>query len=840
MATLTSDWSIAPPLAAPVEGTLCAHCGLPVPGGLVVPGAAEQYCCSGCKTVHALIRDAGLDGYYSFRERLGVSGQPANVSELPFNEMDVAAFHELYSRVESGGVVATELALAGVHCAACVWLVEKLPGLVHGVLEARLDLSRGIVRVVWDPQVTRLSAAARALDQLGYRPSPARGAGAAVRRRKDQRSLLIRLGVAGASAGNTMLLAFALYSGAFGERMTMSVAERRFFELSSLVVSLPALWASSIIFRGAWAAIRTKTPHMDVPLAIGIFVAFGWGTVNALAGHSTLYFDSITTLVFLLMVGRYLQSRQQLGASDAAELVHAVTPAFARVVESSGERVEMTTETVSRGQIVEVLGGELVPVDGIVESGESFLDKSLLSGESRPVKVGVGDEVPAGSINLSSMLHVRALRVAGESRIGALAREIERALSEKSPLIGTANRLASIFTQAVLGLALCTFVFWARRDVSLAVDHTLSLLIVACPCALGLATPLALSAAIAAAAKRKILIKGGEAIEHLGKPALIVLDKTGTITEGELKTLDYVGDATMKAAIVRAEAESTHPIAGALRRDLVESGETLPELLDVRNHLGGGVEATLDGERLLIGSERFVLAQGCGVSPELARAAEAPGRHGMTPIYVAVGSWVRAIAFLGDRIRPEAAQSLAELRRAGHRLMILSGDHPSVVEVTAAKLCAAAGRDDLFERTMGGATPEGKLELVRAEMAKQVRSVVMVGDGVNDSGALAAASVGVAVRGAAESSLLSANVFLARPGLEGLVELVQGSARALRTIRRGIALSLVYNAIGVGLAATGYLNPLVAAVLMPFSSLTVVTNAYRSRSFGPTKEEQRS
>ncbi len=836
MAAVTSDWLAPAPVAEIPQAAACGHCGLPVPSELVVSGEAEQFCCAGCKTVHALIRDAGLDGYYAFRERLGEAGQPVSVSEQRYQEMDVAAFHDLYSRAQPEGLFASELSLHGVHCAACVWLVEKLPNLVSGVHEARLDLSRGVVHIVWDPAVTRLSEAARALDQLGYRPAPARGASAASLRRETLRSLLVRLGVAGASAGNTMLLAFALYSGAFGERMTMTLTERRFFELASLVVSLPALWAAGLIFRGAWAAIRTRTPHMDVPLALGIAVAFGWGTLNALAGRSTLYFDSITTLVFLLLVGRYVQTRQQLGASDAAELVHAVTPAFARVVEDSGAVVAKTTATVERGRLVEVLGGELVPVDGIIESGESFLDCSLLSGESRPVKVGIGEEVPAGSLNLSSMLRVRTLRVGSESRIGTIAREVERALSDKSPLVGTANRLAGIFTQAVLALSLGTFLYWVRIDTHSAVENALSLLIVACPCALGLATPLALSAAIARAAREKILIKGGDAIEQLGKPALIVLDKTGTLTEGELRLLDYVGDGSLRGAIQRMEVESTHPIARALTRDL--SAESPAELTDIRNHLGGGLAAQLAGEPLFVGSERFVLGQGCELPAELANAARASERRGMTPVYAALAGQVRAILFLGDRIRSDAAESLALLRRAGHRLCILSGDDPRVAEATAETLREAAGRSDLFERVIGGVTPEQKLAFVRDEVAQGIQGVVMVGDGVNDAGALASASVGVAVRGAAEASLLSAGVFLARPGLEGLVELMTGSLRTLRTIRRGIALSLVYNAVGVLLAATGHLNPLIAAVLMPFSSLTVVTNAYRSRTFGTRTKER--
>lgn len=863
---------------ANISATECAHCGLPVPAPRVGAQGEPSFCCAGCETVFSVLHEAGLEEYYAFRERLGEPGSVGPVVPAldGYEELDSQAFSKLYCTVREDGTVETELLLEGVHCAACVWLVERLPRLEPAVARARLDMGRATVTLEFDPKEAPLSQIAATLAKMGYKPRPARGRAAERMRRDELRRLLVRMGVAGASAGNVMLMAFALYSGA-GETVgvheadTMHEATRRFFFWASFIVSLPALWAGSLFFRGAFYSLRTRTPHMDLPIALGISAGFVWGVYGVVSGAGEIYFDSITTLIFFLLIGRYLQRRHQMQASEAAELLHAVMPARADrlnrplspIAEGSGpsgaqngagvpgaqsmpnEGDELTagietisTESIELGDHILVESGRIIPVDGTVVWGRSNVDRSLLSGESRPVGVAKGAQVEAGAVNLGQRLIIAAERSGAETRVGRLMREVERAMSERAPLVAHADRLAGVFTVVVLALAGAVGGYWAWAAApAVGVERSLALLIVACPCALGMATPLALNAAVSQAARLKQLIFGAETIERLAAPATIVLDKTGTLTEGTLEVVAFSGDAGILPAVAMAERGAHHPVARALialagqrAPDSESSRAAAPNVRKVREVPGKGLEAEFDGGELLIGSRSFVLGR-ARLDADLARELEA-GKPACSPLLVACAGEVVALAWMGDRLRADAAESIVSLAGSGHELFLLSGDDPVTVSAAAQELGRQAGRGDLFKQVWGGVSPEQKLAYVRKWQAEG-RRIIMVGDGVNDAGALAAADVGVAVSGAAEASRLSADVFLARPGVAELVTLIRGARATLRTIRRGIVFSLGYNVVGVSLAALGLLGPLTAAVLMPLSSLTVVTNAYRSRMFLP-------
>lgn len=839
----------SPPGKAPVSEeqpeASCAHCGLSVPSSLMRKDGGENFCCSGCRTVFHLLRGAGLEEYYGFRDRLGEGGRPVKNGERRRDvEFDSPGYQKLYVTEVAPGRARTEFLLEGVHCAACVWLVERVSRLEPSVVDARLDMGRSLLSLEWETAEASLSSIAQTLAKMGYIARPKRGQESARMRKREERNLLLRIGVSGAVFGNVMLMAFALYSGSVGfdEAGTMAHETRRFFEILSLIVSLPALWAGSIFYRGALAALKTRTPHMDLPIAIGIGVGFLWGAYGALWGRGEIYFDSITGLIFFLLIGRYLQRKHQLSASDAAELFHAVVPSFATVLSDAGEEASaqsVPTESIAVGATVLVKSGEVLTIDGTIREGHSSLDKALLSGESRPVSVGPGDHVEAGTLNLGSSLLVIAERSGRETRVARLMEEVEKALSSRPRIVAQVDRIAGVFTVAVLGLALIAFAGWSVFSVELAVQNSLALLIVACPCALGLATPLALSAGISQAAKVRKLVFNPEALEKLAAGGVLVLDKTGTLSEGKLTVARHFGEETVVVAALAAESEGTHPVARSLQGFLKESPEAegLPklsgsELEELRKsateHLGGGVVAKFRGSELVVGSERFVRTRatlGAVIEEELLR-----GEPGASPVLAAWQGQVQALLWVKDRLRADAAVSLKKLRERGFELHLLSGDHPTLVEALANELAQTTGENGLFRSVTGGVTPEEKLARVQ-ELKREGRTLVMVGDGVNDAGALAQADVGVAVNGAAEAARLSADVYLAEPGVQRLLELFEGASRVLKTIRRGIVFSLLYNFIGISAAGLGLLGPLWAAVLMPLSSLTVVTNAYRSRMF---------
>jgi Cu2+-exporting ATPase len=617
----------------------------------------------------------------------------------------------------------------------------------------------------------------------------------------------------------------------------MEHADERYFRWVSLALVTPAmLFPARVFFRGAWAAWRTRTLHMDVPIALALATGYVRGAVNTIADRGPIYFDGVAMLVFLLLVGRYLQQRAQRVAADSTEFLHALSPSTARVVEEGAERV-VPAEALLPGMTLAVRPGDTVPADGVVTGGRSEIDLSLLTGEASPVAVAEGEPVWAGTVNRTAPLTVRVTRTGESSRLGLILAEVEAGGRRRAPVVATADRLAGVFVAAVLVLAAITFVMWQGVSSERALDHAIALLIVTCPCALALATPLAVSVAIGRAARSGILVKGGDALETLARPGLMVLDKTGTLTEGRTTLVVWDGPEWVRPMVLALERHATHPVADGFRAAWPELAPL--ETSEVHVTAGGGITGIVAGRRVVVGSPAFVAA-----AIGAAGSSRPPGRdpsadpHAptadtdlpLTPVWVAVEGARVARAGFGDPVRPDARAALDALRARGWKLALLSGDHPEVVARVGARLGFAA---DAIE---GGATPERKRAAIEAALARG--PVVMVGDGVNDAAAVACATVGIGVRGGAEACLAAADVFLARPGLAPLTRLVEGSERTLGVIRRNITFSLVYNLAGAALAMSGHIDPLLAAFLMPASSLTVVLASWRGRTFDPPAADE--
>ncbi len=835
------------PVEPPSGPAVCAHCELAVPAGMLDAQAEQQFCCYGCRTVYRVLHENGLAGFYQHRRAGGTDGRPALATGAAYRHFDEPRFHELYVTQDGAGSLSCRLLLEGVHCAACVWLIEKLPRLVPGVSEARLDLGKGLVVVRWDPAQVALSSIAQSIDRLGYPPHAPRADQRADLERQGDRSLLIRIAVAGACAGNIMLMAAALYGGFF---QGMTAEYEALFRWASFALILPAVfWSGALFFKGAASALRARVPHMDIPISVGIGAGFAWGTYNTLRGAGEIYFDSVAALIFLLLVGRWIQRRYQRRAARAADLLYALAPSFARLVVGPPEEVEPTPrsaadgaaqvrevplEVLQAGMLLEVRAGERVPVDGRVVSGESELDRSWLTGEAEPQLVAVGDVAHAGSVNLTAPIYVRAERTGHETRVGQLMQRVEEAHNRRAPVVLLADRLSGVFLLLVLAAAAFTLLVWWGSGPTQAVEHAVALLIVTCPCALGMATPLALGTALGRAAQGGLLIKGGDVLEALQRPhgtnqdqrARVVFDKTGTLTRGKLELLEICGDESVLPVVLAMERQSAHGIARAVVHELearlsgaaLEAAKELSRV-SISERLGAGVWAELHGETVRIGN-----VSGAPALP--AWAASAVGectRLARSPVIVSVGDEIKLVLSVGDALRADASQTLRRLRDLGYSLVMLSGDHPATADAVAAQLAVP------FEQVSGGVSPEQKAAQVEAYKLQGV--VLMVGDGVNDAAALSAASVGIAVHGGAEASLQAADVFATRPGLEPVRQLVVGARQTLAVVRRNLVFSLAYNLVGVGLAVSGVLNPLTAAVLMPLSSLTVLASSLRSRSF---------
>ena len=798
-----------PLTAAPASP--CTHCGLPVPGTRSTE-RGPQFCCGGCETAHRLIVEHGLGAYYELRDDVPGAARPDEAS-VQFDDFDRPDFLARYAQRSDGELTVT-LALEGIHCAACIWLLENLPRVCEGVQRARVDWSQRTIAVTWREGTTSLSAIAAAIDRLGYRPHPLREDARAAIAQREERELLTRLAVAGAAAGNNMLIAGSLYlSSGLGSFMSADI--QGLLRLASCIVGLVAiLGPGRVFFSGAWAAARARVPHMDLPIALGLGAGAIAGVWHTLRGTGEIYFDTLSVLVFLLLLGRWIQYRQQRGAASSVSLLARMTPRVAhRVVD--GAVVDVPSEVIQPGDTVEVRATETFPADGRVLAGATTVDQSLLTGESRPVAIGPDDAATAGALNLSAAVRVLVEATGTDTRIGKVLHMVEHAANDRPRLVALADRIGARFVVAVVLLATATGLAWATVAPGLALDRAITLLIVACPCALALATPLTLAVAVGRAARRRILIKGADVLERLAEPGTMWLDKTGTLTEGHARVLGAEGPAWVRPLVAALERQSAHPAAIALAEALGDDTTVQLRVVDVEQSAGGGIRGTVDGHDVAVGNEAFVRHAAGPIDASLQAAAARFVAVGGSPAYVAVDRAVQMVAAVGDRIRDDAKPTVDALRARGFEVGILSGDHPDIVAAVGARL----GLDPV--RCHGGLTPQDKVGYVRATEG----TVVMVGDGVNDSAALAAADVSIATRDGAEASLRAASVYLGTPGLTGVLELLSLSHRALRTIRRTFAVSLAYNVVCVGLAMAGAITPLWAAVLMPLSSLSVVATA---------------
>ncbi len=821
------------PLATRRPGThvACAHCGLAVPANLVRDGDAEQFCCNGCRQVHTLVREWGFDQYYRLVERQDGVLEPARVSGRSFEDFDDGGAQAEATADLGPDRRCTRLYLEGVHCPACVWLVEKLPAVLEGVDDVRLNLTNAVAEVTWRPGHTRLSVVARALDRLGYTPHLHHAAGVQEARRVEDRTALIRLGVAAACAMNLMFLHGALYAG---EYSGMASPYEHFFRWLSLAVSVPVIvFSARPFFQTALAGLRTRFVHIDLPIAIALAVTFAASAWNTVRGSGPIFFDSLAMLVAALLGARQVQRGAQRAALERADSLRgAAFLEFARRFTGPGAEapvVEVPLTALSPGDRVEIRSGELVPVDGVVLAGSSTLDNAVLTGEAVPVPVGEGDRVNAGATNLGARLVVCVEAAGGRTRVGALLAIVQEALSRKPTLLAHTDRLARWFVQGLLGLAAITGLAWMSQGPAVALERVVALLVVACPCAVGLSVPLAVSMTLLRAARAGVFIKNPDALDHLRRVETVLLDKTGTLTEGRMTVASWQGDAAALQLARDLESESSHAVARAFRTAAGHPMRVVRAVEQVVETPGLGIAGRLDGREVRVGNRAHMEGGGVAVPDGCLAIAAAAVADGLSPVFVAVDGRVAGVAGIGDAVRPDARRTIEALRARGAHVRILSGDHPEVV----ARVAAAVGLPGAD--ALGGLAPEAKRDIVAALTAQAGRrgAVMMVGDGVNDAAALALADVGIAVQGGTGATIVAADVVLTRQGVAPILDLVDGAGRLRGVIRRNLGFSLFYNMGASGLALAGLVSPLLAAVLMPVSSLTVVLSSAFTRTFAP-------
>ena len=799
----------------------CFHCGQPLPADerfrVEVDGAERDFCCFGCQSVCQAIYDMGLEGFYQRTP----DGQLLAPPPEPPRETALYDMDEVQSEFvrEMGEVREIHLLVEGIHCAACVWLIENTLGRVEGVVGAEVNLSGKRLHLRWDNRLIHLSDVLKRLAAIGYAAVPYDPEVAEGRLNRQNRSLLFRMAFAGFTMMNLLWISIALYAGADeGEY-------RPLFHWVGFALATPTLLYSGWPFlKGAWLSIKTRHLGMDLPIAIGATATYLYSAYVTITQSTVgeVYWDTVCNFLFVILVGRYLEAISRRHAVASTQRLMDLQPRVATVLRD-GEEQLVPIRGVRPGELVLVKPGEKIPVDGVVTEGASQVDESMLTGESLPLTRRVGDPVTAGTVNGDGALTVRAEKLLGETALGRIIALVEQAQASKAPIQCVTDRIVPWFVAATLSLATITLLYWMGEGFEKALMASVAVLVVTCPCAFGLATPMAIAVASGAGARNGILVKNGEVLETLAGIDHVVFDKTGTLTEGAARLRYVVGNEAPGCwrAVAALERLSEHPLAKAIVDGAEDRGFKGRGSVDgFRAKPGFGVIGTVDGVEVAVGTAAWMDELGV----ERDRTFDGPeaewAARMVTGVHCAVAGREELLLGISDELRPEAIELIASLREQGMRLTLLSGDRRPVAEAVAERL---GGMEVIAE-----VLPAEK-DRVIGDLQGSGHRVAMVGDGVNDAPALVRADVGIALGSGTDVSIESADIVLISSELHKVKLATELSRRTLRTIRQNIIISISYNIIMVPLAMAAFITPLVAAVSMPISSLLVIGNATRIR-----------
>lgn len=785
----------------------CFQCGLPAPDPIhaVMTGEDRAFCCHGCRSVAELIGGSGLESYYERREGFG---RRPRATEYPFED---PGFVEGISRA-AGAYREATLELEGLHCAACVWLIERLLGRQPGVIAAHVNLTARRLALTWDPALNDLARLAALLASLGYSALPYDPSGQDQKARQRLRDLLLRVGIAGLGAAGAMYLGDPLNRGGFAPH---EQPVRLMLTWGEFLITTPAaLVAGWPFFRGAWTGLRAGMLTMDATITLAALVAFAASAWAALTGRGAVYFDCVMMLLFALLVGRTLEAMARRKVFTQAERHWRLEAPHARLVEGDIER-RVATSSIRAGDRLRVLPGEKIPVDGRILVGESSLDESLLTGEASPVRRGPGERLTAGTMAVDGSLLLVAERVGEATTLAQIVRWVHEADASRAPSQRLADRAASFFLPGLILASALTFLFNRHLGFDPALQRSIAVLIVTCPCALGLATPAAIAVAMARGARDGLLFKGGDELEALGQLTHLACDKTGTLTCGRMRVAHchLIPGADAHEVLGQAlalESLSEHPLAQAIALHAREQIAPILRAEGFRAVAGLGVSGTVEGRAIALGCPAFLQTR---IPPELPLPAPEA-----TAAYLACEGRIVALFEILDSLRPDAIATLAELRAQGVQLSLISGDRAERVQQLAGELG--------LSQATSGMRPETKREAIRA-LAGPGRTVAMLGDGLNDAPALAAARVGIAMGHGPALAASAAGLVLLGDRLGQLLEAIALSRRTRRLIRSNFALSGLYNLAVIPLAAVGAIPPQWAAWLMPLSSLLVLGNSLR-------------
>ena len=766
------------------------------------------FCCKGCQGVYHLLNTQGLGTFY---DKLGDTQlQPATPQSNDLEKFDLEGFKNKYIKQEDNGLYEIHLIIEGIHCSACVWLNEKVLHQIDGVVEASINYTNNKAKVVWDSDILPLSKIIETIRSIGYNAYPYDPKLQEERAIQTRKSYYTRILVAVFGAMNIMWLAIAQYAGYFSG---MQDAFKNILNWAEFVLATPVLFYSGwIFFRGAYYGYKNKIVNMDTLVSSGAFLAYIYSIYAMLTHTGEVYFDSVVMIITFVLVGKYLEVLSKKSAVDTLDNMMGSTPTEVTILKDKIKSL-VSVESIIVGDIIELKPGERVVIDGILSSGEALFDESSLTGENEPIFKTKGDEIRSGSLCLDSVISYKTSKDASSSLLTSIVKLLEESITKKPRIEQLANTISGYFSTTILMIALLTFIGWyyTSSQFETALIIAISVIVIACPCALGLATPMATLVGISMAAKRGILFKEATFLETMAKSTILAIDKTGTLTQGKPSVVHatFLDDFDHSLLLSLVES-SNHPIAKGVHNYLVSHSSSLNllPLEDIKSIEAKGITAKYSNQ-ILRGGNAALLAY-ANITTSI------KSEHSL--FFFAIDEKLVAIFELSDTIREGATQAISQIKALGIKIVMLTGDH----EKSAYKVAKTVGIEEVHAKLL----PQDKANFI-TECHQKGEIVVMVGDGINDAIALALSDIAIAMGNGADVAVDVSDIVLLDETPQSLYEAYKLSHRTFQAVKENLGFSLLYNVISIPLAIFGFVTPLIAALSMSLSSLLVVGNSMR-------------
>ncbi len=790
----------------------CSHCRLEFDESIMIQEKNNDlyFCCNGCQGVYHLLKSENLDSFY---EKLGNRViAPPLTSTNPTQSFELESFRQRYVKTTKEGFSSIDLIIEGIHCAACVWLNEKVLADSDGVLEASINFTNNKAKVIWDDEVISLAQIIDKIRSIGYNAYPYQRGSEDVKATKNRQDYFLRMSVAIFASMNIMMIDVAKYAGFFSGIKSETL---ELIHIAEFIFATPVLFYSGwIFFRGAYYGVKNRIVTMDLLVSFGATLTYIYSLAilfKLINGHS--YFDSVAMIITFVLVGKFLEVLGKKNAVDTMDKMKSQIPLEATIIEDGAKKV-VGLDEIKEGDILEVKYGEKASVDGEIITLGGLFDESSITGESHVVSKNLNDKIYSGTINMGDVIRYRATKDYANSTLSTIVTLLEDSLASKPKIEEKANNISKYFSLTILLLAIATFIGWYLYGATFedSLINAISVIVIACPCALALATPIASLIGISWASKRGLLFKEAKFIESFAKTSVVVLDKTGTITEGKLsvKSVSNAIDSEMLGKLYALTSSSTHPISVAIKRYLEATYHDIPniELENIAQVEAKGLKANWKNQILLGGNSSLLKDFGINVSFE---------SHYSLYHFASEGKVIVSFE-LDDTIKNDALAMIAYFKKIGVRVIMASGDNTNVVS----RVASSVGIEE-FKSQLSPIDKANLIDTLKAEG----EMVVMVGDGINDVLALSKADVAIVMGSGADVALAIGDVVILDNSLAGLQKSFYISKRTYKFIKQNLALSLLYNLITIPFAIMGFVIPLIAALSMSLSSLMVVGNSMR-------------